>query len=115
MLFSIALSAQELCLEERKGDDAIIKRLEVLNGKYYITVDVVQVIESEIIEIKNVNPKLRTFEIDPNLELHFCAPENANMKIRDLINKRNWILETLFRYSAKNGKVTGAYHHSCSN
>ena len=64
----LRVNAQQLCLEERKQDDAIIKDLFIKDGLYYLTVDVVQIVyDNEGAEsIKNENPKLRTFLIDPN-------------------------------------------------
>jgi hypothetical protein len=58
LTFSFLLSAkgQQLCMEPRNNDDAIVKKLEVVSGKYYLTVDVVQIIYNDMIEIKNVNP-----------------------------------------------------------
>lgn len=117
LTFSFLLSAkgQQLCMEPRNNDDAIVKKLEVVSGKYYLTVDVVQIIYNDMIEIKNVNPKLRTFLIDPSVELTFCAPENRVVKIRDLVNMKSWIDETMINYTAAEGRITDILHHSCSN
>jgi hypothetical protein len=109
-------SAQQLCMEPRTNDDAIIKDIVEKDGIYYITVDVVQIIENDIgaVGIKNENPKLRTFLIDPETEWHFCVPEQATIKVRDLIKKRDWFIDTFMNYSAKEGRITESTHFSCA-
>jgi hypothetical protein len=109
-------SAQQLCIEPRTNDDAIIKDIVEKDGIYYITVDVVQIIENDIgaVGIKNENPKLRTFLIDPETEWHFCVPEQTTIKVRDLIKKRDWFINTFMNYSAKEGRITESTHFSCA-
>jgi hypothetical protein len=109
-------SAQQLCMELRTNDDAIVKDIVEKDGIYYITVDVVQIIENDIgaVGIKNENPKLRTFLIDPETEWHFCVPEQATIKVRDLIKKRDWFIDTFMNYSAKEGRITESMHYSCA-
>jgi len=103
-------------MELRTNDDAIIKDIVEKDGIYYITVDVVQIIENDIgaVGIKNENPKLRTFLIDPETEWHFCVPEQATIKVRDLIKKRDWFIDTFMNYSAKEGRITESMHYSCA-
>jgi len=109
-------SAQQLCMELRTDDDAIVKDIVEKDGIYYITVDVVQIIENDIgaVGIKNENPKLRTFLIDPETEWHFCVPVQATIKVRDLIKKRDWFIDTYMNYSAKEGRITESMHYSCA-
>lgn len=109
-------NAQQLCMEQRTNDDAIIKELVEKNGIFYLTVDVVQVIEQEDggSSVKNENPKLRTFLIDPETEWDFCVPEQATIKVRDLIKKRDWFIDTFMNYSAKEGRITESRHFSCA-
>jgi hypothetical protein len=113
---TLGLNAQQLCLEERKQDDAIIKDLFIKDGLYYLTVDVVQIVYDNegAVSIKNENPKLRTFLIDPDTEWFFCSPEQVAIKIRDLVNRRNWFLNTYMNYSAKAGRITDSSHFSCA-
>lgn len=110
------IQAQQLCMETRTYDDAIIKDIVEKNGIYYITVDVIQIIENDIgaVGIKNENPKLRTFLIDPETEWTFCVPEQATIKVRDLIKKRDWFIDTFMNYSAKEGRITQSTHFSCA-
>ena len=109
------LHSQQLCLEQRTDDDAIIKELVEKNGIFYLTVDVVQVIEHEDggSSVKNENPKLRTFVIDPYTEWDLCVPVQATIKVRDLINKRDWFIDTFMNYSAKEGRVVKSMHYGC--
>ena len=77
------IRAQQLCMELRTDDAAIIKDLVEKDGIYYLTVDVVQLIEDDTsvgISVKNENPKLRTFLIDPDTEWDFCEPVQASIK-----------------------------------
>ena len=111
------LHSQQLCMEQRTDDAAIIKELVEKDGIYYLTVDVVQLIEDETsigISVKNENPKLRTFLIDPDTEWDFCEPVQASIKIRDLIKKRDWFMGTFMNYSAKEGRITKSMHYSCA-
>ena len=111
------LLSQQLCMEQRTDDAAIIKDLVEKDGIYYLTVDVVQLIEDDTsvgISIKNENPKLRTFLIDPDTEWDFCEPVQASIKVRDLINKRDWFIDTFMNYSAKEGRITKSMHYSCA-
>ena len=110
------LSAQQLCMEQRTSDAAIIKDLVEKDGIYYLTVDVVQLIEHEAggTSMKNENPKLRTFLIDPDTEWDFCEPLQATIKIRDLVKKRDWFIDTYMNYSAKEGRITASMHYSCA-
>ena len=111
------LRAQQLCMEQRTDDAAIIKDLVEKDGIYYLTVDVVQLIEDDTsvgISVKNENPKLRTFLIDPDTEWDFCEPVQASIKVRDLINKRDWFIDTFMNYSAKEGRITESMHYSCA-
>jgi len=110
------LSAQQLCMEQRTSDAAIIKDLVEKDGIYYLTVDVVQLIEHEAggTSVKNENPKLRTFLIDPDTEWDFCEPLQATIKVRDLVKKRDWFIDTYMNYSAKEGRITASRHYSCA-
>jgi len=111
------ISAQQLCLELRTDDAAIIKDLVEKDGIYYLTVDVVQLIEDDTsvgISVKNENPKLRTFLIDPDTEWDFCEPVQSSIKIRDLIKKRDWFIDTFMNYSAREGRITESMHYSCA-
>ena len=110
------ISAQQLCLELRTDDAAIIKDLVEKDGIYYLTVDVVQLIEDETggISVKNENMKLRTFLIDPETEWDFCQPIQATIQVRDLIKQRNWFIDTYMNYSAKDGRVTKSMQYSCA-
>ena len=109
------MNAQQLCMELRTDDDAIIKELVEKDGIFYLTVDVVQVIEHETggSSVKNENPKLRTFLIDPDTEWDFCVPVQATIKVRDLIKKRDWFIDTFMNYSAKEGRVVKSMHYGC--
>lgn len=113
------IRAQQVCNELRTDDYAIIKNLVAKDGIYYLTVDVVQLIdvEGEPFPIfQNENPKLRTFLIDPDTEWLFCQGNGSeNYKIRNLIKKRNLLIESLMIYSAKDGRITDSYHLSCAN
>ena len=111
------LRAQQLCMEQRTDDAAIINDLVEKDGIYYLTVDVVQLIEDDTlvgISVKNENPKLRTFLIDPDTEWDFCEPVQASIKVRNLINKRDWFIDTFMNYSAKEGRITKSMHYSCA-
>ena len=110
------LRAQQLCIELRTDDAAIIKDLVEKDGIYYLTVDVVQLIEHETsgTSVKNENTKLRTFLIDPDTEWDFCEPFQATIKIRDLVKKRDWFMDTYMNYSAKEGRITASMHYSCA-
>ena len=111
------LRAQQLCMEQRTDDAAIIKDLVEKDGIYYLTVDVVQLIEDDTsvgISVKNENPKLRTFLIDPDTEWDFCEPLQATIKVRDLVKKRDWFIDTFMNYSAKEGRITESMHYSCA-
>jgi hypothetical protein len=103
-------------MELRTDDAAIIKDLVEKNGIYYLTVDVVQLIEHEDggTSVKNENPTLRTFQIDPDTEWDFCEPAQATLKVRELIKKRDWYIDTFINYSAKEGRVTKSMHYSCA-
>lgn len=109
------MNAQQLCMELRTDDDAIIKELVEKDGVFYITVDVVQIIEHETggSSVKNENPKLRTFLIDPDTEWDFCEPVQATIKVRDLIKKPDWFIDTFLNYSAKEGRVVKSKHYGC--
>jgi len=111
------IRAQQLCMEQRTDDAAIIKDLVEKDGIYYLTVDVVQLIEDDTsvgISVKNENPKLRTFLIDPDTEWDFCEPLQAKIKVRDLVKKRDWFIDTYMNYSAKEGRITASMHYSCA-
>ena len=111
------LRSQQLCMEQRTDDAAIIKDLVEKDGIYYLTVDVVQLIEDDTsvgISVKNENPKLRTFLIDPDTEWAFCEPLQATIKVRDLVKKRDWFIDTFMNYSAKEGRITESMHYSCA-
>jgi hypothetical protein len=117
LLFGLmhSISAQQLCMEVRTNDDAIIKDLFVKEGICYITVDVVQVIEHEFgQDIKNENPKLRTFIINPDSEWDICIPNYRKVKIKDAVFMREGMKETFIRYSAKNGRIISSTHYSCA-
>jgi hypothetical protein len=103
-------------MEQRTSDAAIIKDLVEKDGIYYLTVDVVQLIEHEAggTSVKNENPKLRTFLIDPDTEWDFCEPLQATIKVRDLVKKRDWFIDTYMNYSAKEGRITASMHYSCA-
>jgi hypothetical protein len=104
-------------MELRTDDAAIIKDLVEKDGIYYLTVDVVQLIEDDTsvgISVKNENPKLRTFLIDPDTEWDFCEPLQATIKVRDLVKKRDWFIDTYMNYSAKEGRITESMHYSCA-
>jgi hypothetical protein len=110
------INAQQLCMELRTNDDAIIKELVEKDGVFYLTVDVVQIIEHETggTSVRNENPKFRTFLIDPDTEWDFCEPVQATIKVRDLIKKRDWFIDTFMNYSAKEGRITESMHYSCA-
>ncbi len=110
------LRSQQLCMELRTDDAAIINDLVEKDGIYYLTVDVVQLIEHETggTSVKNENTKLRTFLIDPDTEWDFCEPFQATIKIRDLVKKRDWFMDTYMNYSAKEGRITASMHYSCA-
>ena len=119
LLFSVlhAMTGQQLCTELRTDDDAIIKDMFVKEGVCYITVDVVQIVENEHDEgnhIKNENPKLRTFIIDPEMEWEICFPDFKKVKMKEVIFMLDTIKETFITYSAKNGRIVSSMHHSCA-
>jgi hypothetical protein len=109
--------AQEICMETRQNDDALIKDLYLKNGIYYITVDIVQFEESEFgeIKVKNENPKLRTFIIAPETTWELCFSKIGTLKIQEIAKRNYLIIDTYFQFSADNGKIVYSFHHSCSN
>ncbi|MFM7722827.1 MAG: hypothetical protein ACKO7C_07470 [Bacteroidota bacterium] len=113
--FGMILS-QDICLESRQKDDAIIKELYYRNGAYYITVDIVQIDVSEDgeIEVKNENPKLRTFIIDSEIAWQLCLSKIETLKIKEIAKRPDLILNTYFQFSAEKGKIVYSIHHSCS-
>jgi hypothetical protein len=117
-LLSAYITAQEICLEKRSHDYAIIKDLKEINGKHYITVDIIQIEytgEASDYIIKNENKKLRTFNINPETQWEFCTSEVTTYKIRDLLKKRNLWEESQMNFSAFDGEITDSFHCSCAN
>lgn len=110
------IHSQEICLESRQNDNAIIKDLYIKNGTYYITVDIVQFEESEFgaIKVKNENPKLRTFIIDPEIAWDLCLSKNETLKIKEMPKRRDLIIDTYFQFNAEKGKIVSSFHLSCA-
>lgn len=116
------MNAQQLCMEERKEDVAIIKDLYTKDGKFYLTVDVVQIVYDEdgFESVKNENPKLRTFLINPDTEWNFCISAGDRqgdtellIKVRDLVKRRDLFLDAFVNYTAKAGKVLSSGRVPC--
>ncbi len=121
-IMTIQVYGQQLCLEERNGDDAIIKDVFLKDGEFYLTVDVVQIIEDEDghDSIKNENSKLRTFLIDPDTEWNFCIIEGDPqqftemvIKVRDLVKRQDLFLDAFVNYSAKAGRILSSRRFGC--
>ena len=111
---------QELCMEKRDNDDALVTDFRMVNGQCLITVDVVQFQDKggEFPEIVNTNPKLRTFVIDADYVTWIC-PNDANeesgeMSMRQLANKPRFILGTYIAYRAKDGVIYFLSSYSCA-
>lgn len=112
--------AQELCMEKRDNDDALITDIRMVNGQCFITVDVVQFIDEggNFPKIVNTNPKLRTFIIDANYVTWIC-PNDSNessgeMSMRQLAENPRLILRTYIAYSANGGKISFLSSYNCA-
>lgn len=103
-------------MELRNDDVAIIKDLVERNGLFYLTVDVEQLIEEEDegVVVKNENPKLRTFLIAPDTQWTLCHPVSIQIKVSDIIKKREWFIDSFINYSAKGGRIIESSHFSCA-
>ena len=110
-------NAQQLCMETREGDFALVKKLEQKGAKVYLTLDVVTINEDEdgkAVDYENVNPKLRTFQIDRSMKCCiYVNQEQLNLSIDELLLRPELILEGVILYDAKEGSVLSIAHMSC--
>ena len=113
-------SAQELCLEDRPNDDALLIDVKMVNGQCYVTVDVVQATYGNEDELSfiNTNPKLRTFLIDPNYELFICHSGWKNgedpITLRELAANLHLLRGTYISYTAAKGRISALSSYLCA-
>jgi len=118
LTYSLKIKPQTLCLEERIENGAIISDLFMNNGECYLTLDIVKFSEtiSGGITVENLNPKLRTFKIEPQTAWELCIlGERHIFKICELIKQRELIFNRqmynrYITFSAKGGVIIESKH-----